>query len=138
MPEPSAMPDQNVELVRHAYEAYSGGQTAALLDLVDEDLEWTYLDPADADPSPQVCHGRGELEIALARQAKRGLQSTIEDVVGHGDKVMLVMRTPGIDAHRARAADDRTFFVLTLREGSILALRAYRNVDEARAVAGIE
>jgi len=34
----------------------------AMLNLVDPDLEWTYLDPSAATPRPQVCHGRGELQ----------------------------------------------------------------------------
>ena len=39
------MPDPNVALIRQAYAAYGRGDPAAMLDLVDPDLEWTYLDP---------------------------------------------------------------------------------------------
>ena len=42
--------EENVARVRQAYAAYTGGDTAALLDMVDPDLEWTYLDPATVDP----------------------------------------------------------------------------------------
>jgi ketosteroid isomerase-like protein len=63
------MPDPNVALIRQAYAAYIRRENAAMLDLVDPDLEWTYLDPSAADPRPQVCHGRGELAAALAQQA---------------------------------------------------------------------
>jgi ketosteroid isomerase-like protein len=82
-----------VALIRQAYMAYLRGETAAMLDLVDPDLEWTYLDPSAAHPRPQVCHGRGELAAALAQQADRGLRSQLEEVIGHGDKVVVTVRT---------------------------------------------
>jgi ketosteroid isomerase-like protein len=44
------MPNPNVVLIRQAYAAYVRGETAAMLDLIDPDLEWTYLDPSAADP----------------------------------------------------------------------------------------
>jgi SnoaL-like domain len=89
------MSNENVALIRRAYDAYARGDLAAMLEVVDPDLEWTYLDPSLADPQPQVCHGRHELESALARQAGRGLQAQLEEAVGHGDRVMVVVRTPG-------------------------------------------
>jgi ketosteroid isomerase-like protein len=70
------MPDPNVALIRQAYAAYACGHTAAMPDLVDPDLEWTYLDPSAADPCPQVCNGRGELAAAPAQQAERGLPAS--------------------------------------------------------------
>ena len=44
------MSEQNESLVRGAYEAYSRGEIAKLLDIIDPGLEWTYLDPSVADP----------------------------------------------------------------------------------------
>ena len=127
------MANDNVELIRNAYEAYAKGDLEAMLGLVDSDLEWTYLDPGLEDPQPQVCHGRHELESALERRAERGLTTELEEVVGNGDRVMVVARTPGVDAYRARPADDRNFSVLTVRDGRIVALRDYRDRDEALA-----
>jgi len=131
------MTNENVDLIRTAYEAYARGDVTAVLGIVDPDLEWTFLDPSFADPPPQVCHGRHELEMALRRQAEHGLKAHLEDVRGSGDRVMVEVRTPGIDAHRARKADDRNFAVLTLREGRIVALRDCRDRQEALALAGI-
>jgi SnoaL-like protein len=78
-----------------------------MLEFVDPDVEWTYLDPGLRDPEPQVCYGRDELERALARQAEQGLRSELEEVIGGGDRVVVVVRTPGVDAHRARKDDDQ-------------------------------
>jgi ketosteroid isomerase-like protein len=132
------MSNENVELIRRAYDAYARGDLAAMLEVVDPDLEWTYLDPSLADPQPQVCHGRHELESALARQAGRGLQAQLEEAVGHGDRVMVVVRTPGVDAYRVRQADDRNYDVFTVRDGRIVALRACHDRQEALRLTGIQ
>jgi ketosteroid isomerase-like protein len=128
---------ENVELIRRAYEAYAKGDVSTMLSFVDPDLEWTYLDPSFEDPEPQVCHGRHELEEALERRAGLGLTSELEEVLGSGEQVMVAVRTPGLDAHRVRKADDRNFSVFTIREGRIIALRDCRDRQEATAIAGI-
>ncbi len=132
------MCNQNEGIVREAFLAYDRGDIARMMDFVDPDLEWTYLDPGVGDPQPQTCHGRGELEKALHRQADLGLRAELEQVVAAGDRVILVMRTPGIDEYRHRRADDdRTYDVITVRDGLIVGLHACRDHSEARALAGI-
>jgi ketosteroid isomerase-like protein len=131
------MSNENEDLIRRAYEAYSRGDAGTMLQFVDPDLEWTYLDPSVEDPEPQVCHGRHELEFAVGRQAERGLKAELEDVVASGDRVMVVVRTPGVDAFRLRKAEDRNFAVFTVREGRIVALRDCRDREEAMAAVAI-
>ena len=96
------------------------------------------LDPSLEDPEPQVCRGRHELESALEHQAERGLRAQLEEVVGHRDQVMVVVRTPGVDAHRVRQADDRNYSVFTVRDGRIVALRDCRDRQEALHFSGIQ
>src|SRR5262245_49977959 len=115
------MSTDNEQLIRRAYEAYAAGDVKTMMQFVDSDLEWTYLDPAFEDPDPQVCHGSKELEAAMQRQARRGLKSRLEEVRANGDLVMVSVHTPGLDALRARQADDRNYDVLTIREGRIVA-----------------
>ena len=131
------MTKKNEELIRGAYDAYSRGDLAAMLQLVDPDLEWTYLDPGLEDPEPQVCHGRHELATALRRQAERHLKANLEEVAVNGDQVMVAVRIPGIDAFRMRQTNDRNFAVFTVRDGRIVALRDCRDRKEAMAIAGI-
>lgn len=131
------MADRNEAVVREAYEAYGRGDVARMLEFVDPELEWTYLNPAFEDPEPDTCHGRDQLRLALERQAGQGLASQIEEIAASGDKVMVVIRTPGIDRVRARQAGDRNFLVLTLDQERIIKMRACRDLDEARAFAGI-
>lgn len=133
----SNMCNENEWIVREAFLAYDRGDIARMMDFVDPDLEWTYFDPSQEHPRPRVAHGREELEKALLRQADRGLRSELEEVVAAGDQVILVMRTVGLDQFRHRHADDRTYDVVTVRDGLIIALHACRDRAEARSLAGI-
>jgi ketosteroid isomerase-like protein len=132
------MSNENVDLIGSLYEAYAREDISTMLQFIDPDLEWTCLDPSFEEPEPQVCHGHHELEAALERQAERGLRAELEEVVGNGERVMVVVRTPGIDAYRAKKTDDRNYAVFTVREGRIVAFRDRRDRREAFAITGIE
>ena len=129
--------DAGTTLVRAAYEAYARGDVDGMLEVVDPDLTWTFLDPSEPDPEPRTCHGRDELRRALHRQSGQGLRSRIDRIAGHGDQVLLVLHTPGLDQHRARGSRDRNYFVVTVSGSRITALRACRDEAEARALAGL-
>src|SRR2546430_10646170 len=91
------MCNQNEWIVREAFRAYDRGDVTRMMDFVDPEVDWTYRDPELEDSEPQTCHGRGELEKALRRQANRGLRAQLEEVIAAGDRVMLGPRTPGTD-----------------------------------------
>ena len=131
------MCNQNEWIVREAFRAYDRGDVARMMDFVDPEVAWTYRDPGLEDPEPRVCHGRWELEKALRHQAGREPRAQLEEVVAAGDRVMLVMRTPGIGEYRQRQADSRTYDIATVRDGLIVGLRACRDRSEARSLAGI-
>ena len=131
------MCNQNEWIVREAFRAYDRGDVTRMMDFVDPEVDWTYRDPELADSEPQTCHGRGELEKALRRHSGRGLRPHLEEVIAAGDRVMLVMRWPGIDEFRRRQADDRTYDIVTVRDGLIVGLTACRDRSEARSLAGI-
>jgi ketosteroid isomerase-like protein len=131
------MCNQNEWIVREAFLAYEQGDVTRMMNFVGPDLEWTHLDEDPEDPRPKAPRGRGELEKALRQQADLGLRAELEQVIASGDKVILVMRTPGVDQYRHRQADDRTYDVATVRDGMIVQLHACRDRGEARSLAGI-
>ena len=131
------MCNENEWIVREAFLAYDRGDIARMMDFVDPDLEWTYLDPGAEDPQPQVRRGRDELDKAIHQHAERGLRSELEEVVAAGDQVILVMRTPGLSRYLSGLPDDRTYDVVTVRDGRIVALHGCRDHGEARLLAGI-
>jgi ketosteroid isomerase-like protein len=131
------MCNQSEWIVRAAFLAYDRGDVARMMDFVDPDLEWTYLDPDLQDPQPETRRGREELEKALRRQADRGLRAELEQVIAAGETVILVMRTPGIDQYRRWQAGHLTYDVVTVRDGLIVGLHACRDRGEAQSRAGI-
>jgi ketosteroid isomerase-like protein len=132
------MSDENEALVREAVQAFYQGDTARLLELVHPDLEWTYLDPADPDPQPEVCHGRDQIAWALDHQARQGAATQVEEIVsGPCGQVMVAARTPGLDERRAWGNGDRNILVLTVRDNQIVAMRAFRNRAQASQFAGL-
>jgi ketosteroid isomerase-like protein len=132
------MPNENADLIRRAYEAYANGDLAAMLEFVDPDVEWTYLDPSLEHPIPQVCHGRHELEQVLRHWAEHGLRAELEEVSSSGELVMVGVRTPGVDAHYGRLGDDRAYSVFTVRDGRIVALRDCCDRQEALNLTGLQ
>ena len=42
---------------------------------------------------------------------------------------MVAVHTPGADQHRAWQGNDRNCLVLTLRQGQVVAMRAFRDLD---------
>ena len=132
------MSNENAELIRRAYQAHANGDLAAMLELVDPELEWTYLDPALEHPTPQVCHGRHELERLLRHWAEHGLRAELDELTSNGELVMVGIRTLGVDAHRGRHGDDRAYSVFTVRDGRIVALRDCRDRQEALQLVGIQ
>jgi uncharacterized protein len=130
--------NENAELIRRAYQAYASGDLARMLGLVDPDLEWTYLDPALEHPTPQVCHGRQELEQVLRQWAEHGLRAELEEVISSGELVMVGVRTEGAGAHHGRRGDDRAHSVFTVRKGRIVALRDCHDRQEALEITGIQ
>jgi ketosteroid isomerase-like protein len=129
------MCNENEWIIREAFLAYDRGDLGKVMEFVDPGLEWTHPGPGLGSPQRD---GRDELAKALRRQADRGLRAELEEVVAAGDQVIVVMHTPGVDEYRGRPqADDRTYDVITVRDGLIVGLRACRDHGEARAVAGI-
>jgi ketosteroid isomerase-like protein len=61
----------------------------------------------------------------------------VEEIASSGDKVMVAVRTPGADQQRVWQAEDRSYLVLTMDRGRIVALRNFRDLDEARGFAGL-
>ena len=131
------MCNQNEWIVREAFLAYDRGDVTRMMDFVDPEVDWTYRDPELEDSEPQLCHGRGELEKALRRQTGHGPRAQLEEVIAAGDRVMLVMRTPGLGEYQRQQADGRTYDIVTVRDGLIVGLKACRDRTEARSLAGI-
>lgn len=130
------MCNQNEWIVREAFLAYSRGDVARMMEFVDPNLEWTDVGPS-ANGFAGIRTGRDELEQALRRQASTGLRAELEEVIASGEKVMLVMRTPGLGLAGSQSPGDKTYDVVTVRDGLIVGLCACQDRAAARSLIGI-
>jgi ketosteroid isomerase-like protein len=130
------MCNQNEWIVREAFLAYARGDVARMMEFVHPNLEWTNVGPG-LDDSRQVRAGRNELEETLRQQASSGLRTELEEVVASGENVMLVTRTPGLGLNRPHSPGDKTYDVVTVRDGLIVGLCACQDRDAARSLIGI-
>jgi len=129
---------ESSDVVRLAFEAFIRNDVSALREYVDRDLEWTFLDPSQADRTPETCFGREQLEQAAQKWASMGLTTELEELDGAGDLVAVVLHAPGLDDFRARGAEDRNFHLATVRDQRVQAIRACRDRAELRARAGLD
>jgi ketosteroid isomerase-like protein len=88
------MPDQNLDIVRGAYESFSRGDVAAVLDILADDIAWVVPPPL---PQAGDAHGRDEVGAFFERLAGiwEGLDLDLADFVASGDRVCVIGRGSG-------------------------------------------
>ncbi len=121
------MSETNVELARRGWEAALRGDLDTLGELLDPDVQWHAGDPSAA----YACHNRTEaLEFMSAGRIRRSRPELV-DVVGAGDKVVVITRRQSEDGDPVVSANLTTF-----RDGKAIEMVHYADADEARAAAG--
>jgi ketosteroid isomerase-like protein len=130
------MSQENVEVVKAAFEAYNRGDLDAWLADADPDIEWHLL-PQATDPGPH--RGRQVIleRAKLWRQTLGGLRAEVVEFIDAGEYVIapVCMRgqPPGSDAEVV--LDE--VYVSKLRNGKVVELREFRTKTEALEAAGL-
>jgi ketosteroid isomerase-like protein len=122
------MSETNVETARRGFEAALRGDLDAIAELLDPDVKWHGGDPTAAGS----CQNRDQA-LAFMRQAEaiRGAGFELVDVVGAGDKVVVIIRPPSDgDSPAAPVANLTTF-----RDGKVVEMVHYPSPDDALAAA---
>ena len=124
------MADSNVELARRGFAAALRGDLVAIGELLDPEVKWHGGDPTAAGS----CRSR-EQALRFMRQSEviRGGRFELVDVVGAGDKVVVIMRPLSDGAQLASPVADIT----TFRNGKVVEIVHYPDVADALAAAGI-
>jgi len=88
------MADQNVDIVRGAYESFSRGDVPAVLAILADDVEWTVPPPL---PQAMEAHGREDVGRFFERLGGiwEGLGLELEDFVASGDRVCVIGQGSG-------------------------------------------
>ena len=131
------MSQENVEIVRAAYEAFERGDLPAVSQLHDPAIEWQ---TSAEDPDAATHRGRVAVrrDIESYMETFPGLRADLEDCVeAPGGRVLATVRYTG----RARASgidmDWRQALVYTLRGGLIVRAEEYFDRAEAFEAAGL-
>ena len=133
------MSQQNVEIVRRAYEAWNRGDLESAFDLVHPEVEVSL--PRDF-PEAGTYRGRAEVRRWFTDEvlpAFEGLQALPQRFVDAGDRVVVFIRysgrgtASGIEV-RGVGADAH---VVTLRDGKLASLVMYQGTEEALGAVGL-
>ena len=129
------MSQENVEIVRQVFEAYSTGDNEAALAAFDPDVEF------DVSIRPEGHVYRGHAGIAEAMRTWIGTWEDwtmeVEEIIDAGDRVLLVDRQIGRGKGSGVPLDQQTFWVYTLRKGKIVRLKWLPTRQEALEAAGL-
>jgi ketosteroid isomerase-like protein len=116
----------NVELARRGFAAALAGDLDAIAALLDPEVRWHGGDPTAAG----ACRNR-EQALTFMRRAEALRNGSVElvDIVGSGDKVVVILRRTGDGARFAN--------LTTFRDGRVIEMVHYANADDALAAAGL-
>jgi len=127
------MSQENVELMREAYNAFDRGEANVLFELMDPEIEWKSLE--DTEPK----HGtEGVLEsVGGWFQVWNDFQIEPEEFIDGADHVIAVVMERGRVSGSDEVVSERFFQVWTLVDRKITAFREYKTQREALEAAGL-
>jgi ketosteroid isomerase-like protein len=131
------MSEENVEIVRRAFEAWDRQDYEAASSDFSLDVE---IDASDRILNPGIYTGidgarrfRGEIAEAWGE-----FHVEIEDVLSAGDEVVVLVRSIARGRASGAEVDSRAAWVVDVREGKITRLRLYRDRSQALEAAGLQ
>ncbi len=119
------MSEETLQFAKNLFDSYQEGSAAALVEAFSPDVTWLGAEPGTA------CNGRAEVIGFLMRQRTHGLPLLLEETVDQANKVLAVIRVPGIAALQDRERDERGYHVLTIEEGIIVRMQDFANRESA-------
>jgi ketosteroid isomerase-like protein len=134
---PAGVPQQDIELVESAFQAWNRGDIEAFAGHLAEDVAWLEVSGRPEGEDAEM-HGRARLRRSLESMLDAWESYRLELLQVHdaGHHVVAVVR----ERARGRASgvdvDSTWGYLITLAEGAIVRVEAYRNPAQALAAAG--
>jgi ketosteroid isomerase-like protein len=117
----------NIEMIKRGYAAFSAGDLETVMSLFDDDVEW--VQPG-ASAVSGTFHGKAELMEQFARLAEKGLTVKLNRLIADGDTVVaLTDVTAG--GETGKDAD-----VFTLRDGKTVHVQVHGDTSLLERVFG--
>jgi ketosteroid isomerase-like protein len=116
--------ENNIQTVKAFFAAIGGDDRAALLALVDEDIEW--IIPGEDWPLAGTRHGHAGL-ADLLETASRSIETSTEprEFVAQGDRVLVIGFARGRIKATNKTFEDDWIFAITVRDGKLTRIREY-------------
>ena len=126
------MSQENEEIVREAWDAYSRSDYDRVAGFHDPQIVVVTLEDG-------TLHGNDDVLANYKRwnEAWERAETTLEEVIGHGDRVFVTVRFHGRGRASGVEVETRFYEVYTLRDGKVLRIDEYERRAEARKAAGL-
>lgn len=131
------MSQQDIDLIRSAYEALNRGDIEALVDVCDPDFQ---LDMSERVFNPATYDGHDGIRrfYGEVREVWEEFRWEPEALHDAGDQVVALLHSHGRGSGSGIEIDRDVAMVWTVREGRASALRFYLDQAEALKAAGLE
>jgi ketosteroid isomerase-like protein len=119
---------ENVDVVQRTYEAVGRGDIPALLNLLTDDVEWTFQGPS-VIPFAGTRRGREEVAefFSSVGETLEFEQFEPREFVGQGDTVVVLGFERNLIKPTGRTFEQEWAHVYTLRDGKIAKFRAFED-----------
>ena len=126
------MSEENVEIVREAWDAYSRGDYDRIAGFHDPHIVVVTLEDG-------AVYGNNAVLANYERwdEAWEGAETTLEEVIGHGDRVFVTARFHARGRASGVEVETRLYEVYTVRDGKVLRIDEFATRDEALEAAGL-
>jgi ketosteroid isomerase-like protein len=131
------MSQENVEIVRRAYEAFARGDIEAALAIVQPDIQ--IEDHERSLETPTSYHGRdGFLTLfATVNEGFSDVRYTPEELTDVGDRVLVEVRRTGRGRASGAQVEERQFHVWDMIDARAVRFRVYLDRSRALEAAGL-
>jgi ketosteroid isomerase-like protein len=132
------MSQENVKIVREAFEAFLGGDQEKTAQLIDPEVE--FHGTIGGLQEGQVAHGQSQIdeqfeEVDLEAWEERRLEA--EEYIDAGDDVVVLLH----EYRRGRGSgvelEGKTAVVVAVRQGRVVRIQGYMDRDAALEAAGL-
>jgi uncharacterized protein len=132
------VPREDVELVRSAFEAWNRGDIDEFVELMAEDIAWLEVSGRPEGESSER-FGRDRMRRALESlfDAWESYHLEVQRIEDVGDRVVAVVREVARGRSSGLEVDGRWGYLVTVEDGLIVRIEAYRDAGQALQVAGL-
>ena len=117
----------NIEVIKRGYEAFSTGDLETVMNLFDDDVEW--VQPGESAVSGTF-HGKAEMMEHLGRLAEKSLTVKVNRLIADGDTVVALTEVTA-GGETGQDAD-----VFTLRDGKTVHVQIHGDTSLLERVYG--